>query len=171
MRILIAATLILASAAALAQPKPTVSLDLSSATVTKGGELKGTITVKVPSGHHLYQNPPTKDYQIPVKITSADSAVKLVKAAYPKGDDYTDSTGASYRVYKGTVKIPVTLKMPDAVGKKTIKLKFAYQMCNDTSCYAPASLIASNSVTLKARSSYAAGFFSSLLARVSTPFS
>lgn len=165
MRILIATAMILASAAALAQqPKPTVSLAWSSTTVAKGGELKGTLTVKVPESHHLYQNPPSKDYQIPIKITSADSNVKLVKVSYPKGKDYTDSTGASYKVYNGTVKIPVTVKMPDAAGKKTVKLKFAYQMCNDTSCYPPANLIASKAVTIKAYAPSSTSFFSRLLA-------
>ncbi len=164
MRILIAATLILASAAALAQPKPTVSLSWSSTTVAKGGELKGTLTVKVPASHHLYQNPPSKDYQIPIKITSADSNVKLVKASYPKGSDFVDSSGDSYKVYNGTVKIPVTVKMPDAAGKKTVKLKFAYQMCNDTSCYPPTSIIASKAVTIKAYAPSASSFYSRMLA-------
>lgn len=129
-------------------PKPTASIKLAKTTASKNKEFKGDVTVVIPKGFHAYQNPPAKDYEIPLKITSADGSVKIVKAAYPKGKS-GNAGGSETMVYEGTVKIPVTFKAPAKAGKTSIKVKVNYQLCDDSACFPPSTVETTATVTVK----------------------
>ncbi len=143
----LAACGVLALAAAQA-PKPKAALAWAASTAAGGSTLKGTITLTLPEGHHAYPNPPSKDYNIPIKVASADQTVKLIKAAYPKGE-MKMAGGEMTSVYEGAVKIPIEVQLPRAKGRKTIKLKVSYQLCTESTCFAPASMEASQAVTIR----------------------
>jgi DsbC/DsbD-like thiol-disulfide interchange protein len=134
--------------AAAQAPKPKAALAWASAAAAGGSALKGTITLTLPEGHHAYPNPPSKSYNIPVKAASADPAVKLIKASYPKGE-MKMAGGEMTSVYEGVVKIPVEVQLPRTKGKKTIKLKVSYQLCTESMCFAPASIEAAQAVTIR----------------------
>lgn len=138
---------ILALAAAQA-PKPKATLAWSQTAVTGGSNLTGRLTIDLPAGHHAYPNPPAKDYNIPVKVVSDDKTVKMVKVTYPKGETKM-AGGEMTSVYEDKVVIPVEVKTPAAKGKKTIRLKVSYQLCNETSCFPPTSMVVSQPVTLR----------------------
>ena len=143
----LAAAGLLALAAAQA-PKPKAALAWASASAAAGSTLKGTVTLTLPDGHHAYPNPPSKNYNIPVKVASADQTVKLLKASYPKGDTKM-AGGEMTSVYEGAVKIPVEVQLPRTKGRKTIKLKVSYQLCTESMCFAPASVEAAQAVTIR----------------------
>ena len=63
---------------------PRVSLKLEKTTAKPGEEVKGTVTAVFAPGLHGYQNPPSKDYMLPVKV-SAGEGTALKSVNYPKG--------------------------------------------------------------------------------------
>ncbi|HTQ10393.1 MAG TPA: hypothetical protein VMI31_10005, partial [Fimbriimonadaceae bacterium] len=53
-------------------------------TAKAGSTVKGIVEVTFADGMHGYQNPPTEDYMIPVKLT-VDTKGFSLKPTYPKG--------------------------------------------------------------------------------------
>lgn len=137
------------AAVAMAQaPKPTVSIKAASTTAKPSAEFKADVWVTIPEGFHAYQNPPAKDYQIPLKVTAADKDTKVVKVTYPKGKKGM-AGGEESMVYEGKIKVGVTFKAPASTGKKSFKVKVNYQFCDDSTCFAPGSVEATATVTVK----------------------
>src|ERR1700704_6426167 len=65
--------------------QPTVKLVFPK-TAKAGAKVQGTIEVTFSEGLHGYQNPPTDEYQIPVKVSIDTKGFVLAKTAYPKGE-------------------------------------------------------------------------------------
>src|SRR5690348_10112222 len=68
-----------------------------------GATVKGTVELTFAEGLHGYQNPPTDEYQIPVKVDAETKGFTL-KATYPKG--IMKAIGGDPKpsaVYEGTV--------------------------------------------------------------------
>jgi DsbC/DsbD-like thiol-disulfide interchange protein len=141
MRSLLAATLPLLATIAFAQDVvPKAELKLDKVTAIAGSTVKGHITLTFSEGLHGYQNPPTVDYQIPVKV-SAPKGTTLSKVSYPKGVDFLMAGETSpSKVYEGRLEIPVEIKVGKKPGKTTIKLTIDYQQCNMSSCFPPSKL-------------------------------
>jgi DsbC/DsbD-like thiol-disulfide interchange protein len=130
-----------------AQEAPQAELVLPKQ-VALGKPVQATVKITFDTGWHGYQNPPTKDYMIPVKVESATKGV-TVKAAYPKGV-IMDFGGESTAVYEGTVSIPVTITLPKKLGASEFKLNVSYQQCNAETCQPPANVVLTGKVTVKA---------------------
>lgn len=123
--------------------KPTATVKFDAAVAAVGKPLKGVLTVVLPEGLHGYQNPPAGEYDIPIKLSAADAAVKLTKIDYPKGQSMQIAGGDKpTMVYEGTIKIPFTLvaAKPHAKGVTAVSLKLDYQLCNMQNCFPPASI-------------------------------
>jgi DsbC/DsbD-like thiol-disulfide interchange protein len=149
MKKIAALVIALATVVAMAQaPKPEVSLKPAATTAKVNAEVKADVWVTIPDGLHAYQNPPAKDYQIPLKISASDANTKVVKVTYPKGVKGV-AGGEESMVYEGKVKVQIVLKAPAAAGKKTFKVKVNYQFCDDSTCFAPSSVEATAAVTVK----------------------
>lgn len=133
----IAAVGILAAAALAQRVSPTLSIGLPKTAAPKS-TVSAKVKVVIPSGWHAYQNPPSKDYQIPLTVEAADKTLKGLKITYPKGEE-TEAGGEMSAVYNGTVEIPVTFTASSKPGKQTIKLKVSWQMCDAGSCQPPSS--------------------------------
>lgn len=151
-----AAAVILAGSAGLllSQPgRPAVkaSLKMDKSTAPVNSEVKGTVTVAIPAGWHAYQNPPSKDYQIPLSVEAADKSTKLTKAAYPSGTE-EEAAGERSMVYNGQVKVPVTFKLGAKTGTQTLKVKVSYQLCDAGSCLPPASQTVTARITATRKS-------------------
>jgi thiol:disulfide interchange protein DsbD len=112
-----------------------VELKLDSKVVAPGGTVKGKVLVTFAPGWHGYQNPPMRDYEIPLKVESKTKGITL-KASYPKGQ-MKDFMGAPTAMYEGTVTIPIVLTMPKTLGTYALKLDVSYQQCDDSSCLPP----------------------------------
>ena len=129
---------------------PTMKVTIDKKTVKPGGVLKGEVLLTFASGLHGYQNPPSKDYMIPVTVKLEGKAFKEkdLKVTYPVGNDFM-ANGESAKVYEGTVKIPFTLKLPAKPGKYDLDLVVGYQQCNESSCWPPAQLKNKTKIELK----------------------
>lgn len=120
-----------------APPKATVKVAIDK---VKPGASSGTgiLILTLPSGFHGYQNPPMRDYEIPVKIESVSKAFTL-KPKYPKGA-LISAAGAETLAYEGEVRIPFTFNLPKKPGAYSIEVKASYQLCNDSNCWPPESV-------------------------------
>jgi DsbC/DsbD-like thiol-disulfide interchange protein len=141
-RPLITAVFAIPAALALGQGGAPPTLKLVFPKTAKAGTVvKGTIEVTFADGLHGYQNPPTEDYQIPVKLSIDTKGFVLGKPAYPKGVLRTmggDTKPSA--VYEGTIRIPVTVTLPKKPGSAAVKFTLNYQECNEQSCYPPATV-------------------------------
>lgn len=138
----IAALLALGPALAGALQEPTaaparIELKLDQKTAPIGGTVKGRVLVTFSPGWHGYQNPPMRDYEIPLKVEGATKDVKL-KAVYPKGE-LKDFAGAQTLMYEGLVAVPITLSVPKKKGLYKFELTVSYQQCNEGTCLPPES--------------------------------
>lgn len=128
-----------------APPKATikVAIDKFKAGAKSG---TGTVVLTLPQGFHGYQNPPMRDYEIPVKIESATKSI-TIKPKYPKGESI-NAAGSETLAYEGEVKIPFTFSIPKKPGTYTIEVKASYQLCNDSNCWPPESVAAKATFTV-----------------------
>ena len=123
--------------------KPTATVKLDAPSTSVGKPLKGVLTLVLPEGLHGYQNPPSGEFDIPIKLSVADPGVKLTKVDYPKGESMSVAgVDKPTMVYEGAVKIPFTLvaAKPLAKGAATVGLRLDYQLCTMQMCYPPASI-------------------------------
>jgi len=149
----IAAILAIGPVLASAVQEPTaaparIELKLDAKTAPVGGALKGQVWVTFAAGWHGYQNPPMRDYEIPLKIEGATKEVK-VKAVYPKGE-LKDFAGAQTLMYEGLVKVPITVTVPKKTGAYKFELNVSYQQCNEGTCLPPESQKVAGSVNVVA---------------------
>lgn len=128
---------------------PKVSLKLDKTTGAAGSTLKGTVTIEFLDNLHGYQNPQEDKSLIPIEVVAGDKITKIVKVEYPKGIDMKVlGFDKPIKVYEGTIKIPVTFKLPDAVGAANLKISVKYQQCNESNCFPPGSKDLSAKVTV-----------------------
>ena len=145
------ATLLFASVA-LQLPRASATITLDKPAVSASATFTGHVSVTFPDGYHAYQNPPSDQFEIPVKVELAGgSKFKLVKVKYPKGVPMkVPGADKPSNVYTYTISIPFTLKAPTKAGSATGGLKLSYQQCNDQACLPPDTLDLSAKVTVKA---------------------
>ncbi len=129
---------------------PSVTLQLASKSAKPGSKLRGKVVVTFSPGLHAYQNPPTMDFNIPLKVESATKGVGL-RPTYPKGV-MKEFAGDSVAVYEGTVAIPFEATLPKRLGKVELKLKVTYQQCNESGCFPPSSKSVAATVLLRTSS-------------------
>ena len=127
--------------------KATVQIKLDAKEGKPGATIKGKVLVTFADGWHGYQNPPMRDYEIPLKIESATKEIKL-KATYPKGET-KDFAGAKTIMYEGTVAVPVTITLPKKAGPVTLKVVASYQQCNESTCLPPQKSTAEEKLVVK----------------------
>jgi DsbC/DsbD-like thiol-disulfide interchange protein len=118
-------------------------------TAKAGSIVKATVQLTFADGLHGYQNPPSEEYQIPVRLEMQAKGFTLVKSDYPKGVMLPiGGDPKPCAVYEGVVKIPVTIKVGAKRGPATVTLVVSYQQCNDQSCYPPAKVEGSAKLTV-----------------------
>jgi DsbC/DsbD-like thiol-disulfide interchange protein len=145
---------LLALATAVAQAPdeaPTVSLKFAKATAAPGEKVKATLTVTFAPGLHAYQNPPSEEFQIPIKVGVAEKGFKLVKATYPVGTDFTmGGETKPAKVYEGTIAIPLEIKASAKPANYNVNVRLDYQQCNASSCFPPSSVVVKAKLTVAA---------------------
>lgn len=128
--------LILKSAAPVIQDAK-VEWKLDARPVVAGQPIRGTVIVTFSEGLHGYQNPPTRDYMIPVSVSTSVKGW-AVAAKYPKGTPMkVGGEEEPSAVYEGRLEIPVELKGPAKAGSVSVPIVVRYQLCNATACFAP----------------------------------
>src|SRR5687767_16028688 len=124
LRYLVSFSLSVLSAVVFCQAAPKAELVLPK-TAKAGTVVKGMLKLTFEPGLHGYQNPPTKDYMIPVRVESGIKGLKVVPK-YPKGE-ITEVAGEQAAGYEGHVQIPVLITMPKKAGPLVVKLAVSFQ--------------------------------------------
>ncbi|MEQ1822641.1 MAG: protein-disulfide reductase DsbD domain-containing protein [Fimbriimonadaceae bacterium] len=142
----LASLLLITAVAAHAEVKATAKLQLpKSATIGKA--FTATVVVTIPEGWHAYQNPPTKDFQVPVTISTKSKSLVIKKVSYPKGM-MKEFAGELTAVLEGTVKIPVSVVMTGKPGAGAVDMNLLIQICDQNSCLRPAIVAVKGSLKL-----------------------
>lgn len=129
---------------------PVATLKFASPSAKPGATVDATLTVSFGAGLHGYQNPPSDEYQIPVKVSIVEAGFKLIKASYPKGVDFMPvGETKPTKVYQGKITIPLKIKAGTKPASYSVNVKLDYQECNDSACFQPASLIVKGTLVVK----------------------
>lgn len=139
--------------AAFASPAPKVSSIAKPGSVARGGHGTLTMTVAVPAGYHVNANKIADPYLIPTVLSvKPASGITLGAPKYPKPASVTNPAGgANLMVYTGkvTILVPFTVSKSAKPGRTSLDSTLKYQMCNDKSCFPPASAVVKSAVTVK----------------------
>jgi DsbC/DsbD-like thiol-disulfide interchange protein len=137
----------LAAASAFAGPvKANVKL-LSSPVV--GKVVKGVLSISIPTGYHVYANPPSSEYQIPLRVTLSGPAVQSPTVKYPVGTDLMIAGDEKpSKVYESKFAIPFSTTL-SKVGKTTLSFRIEYQMCDEHACLPPSRVMTVFNVVVK----------------------
>ena len=119
---------------------PTASIQVNAEKVSPGEEFKVDVTVSFAPGLHGYQNPPTKDYMIPVSLSGGDGT-EIVDVVYPTGT-MEMVAGEMAATYGGVVVFTATVLAKETPGKHQAQIVVNYQQCNETMCFRPDSITA-----------------------------
>jgi len=120
---------------------PKLSLLSPTKAGVAGSRLQLTVTITFADGLHGYQNPPSEDWMIPVKVSLSGLGVKVNRITYPKGESLVvGGLDTPAMVYGGKTDIQVEFTLPNTVGPRRIPVRVEYQQCDDQNCYAPNSL-------------------------------
>lgn len=98
-----------------------------------GEEATLSLTIRMPSGHFLYQDKTSLDF------TSLEG-IRVLKINYPKAVTRDDpQTGHTAEVYEGEVEISARIKVPEAAvsGEHDLTAILSYQGCSDKLCLRP----------------------------------
>lgn len=115
--------------------QPLMKVRMISKAIAPGATVKAELTIEFAPGLHGYQNPPMRDYEIPVTVKEGPGSPK-VKPVYPPGHEI-DFAGAKTMAYEGTVVIPFTFSAPKKVGPASAQIVVTTQQCNEGNCFPP----------------------------------
>ena len=118
--------------------EPTIVVSAPPKQVAINSKVTFNVFLEFAEGFHGYQNPPAQEFEIPVTIKVDGTEFKVVKVAYPAGEDASvGGTTSPTKTYSGRIKIPVTVQMPAKVGAKKMRIVASYQQCDETKCFPP----------------------------------
>jgi thiol:disulfide interchange protein len=122
----------------------------SIGTVSRGGSVKGTVTLDIPGGLHVNSNRPNSQYAIPTTVKLSAVGAKLSAVSYPRGRNrkFQFSENA-INVYEGTAAFSFNLTVPANFKGNVVKVRAVvrYQACTEEVCYPPRN----KEITLTAR--------------------
>lgn len=142
---------------------PAVSRKVSSADVVKasapdleiaaGGSSEAVVHIAISAGYHINANPPTFPYLIATAVESAPSkGITSGKPIYPTPVTRKFSFAEKpLAVYEGdaAIKLPLQATADAAKGARMIRLMLHIQACDDSTCYAPATVDSDLHLTVK----------------------
>lgn len=134
------------SAAATA-PHVRLSAAVAPGTLAPGGSATVTLTLDIDAGWHVQANPVTLPDLIATSMdVRGDLPILVTRIDYPSGRALTTGPeGAAARIYDGAVTIAATIALPGSAtptpGPALLRVLAKFQVCDDTSCLAPAERI------------------------------
>jgi len=112
----------------------------SIGTVKRGGAVKGTIVMNIPSGLHVNSSRPNTEYAIPTVVSLSAAGAKVGSVMYPRGTnrkfEFSDDT---LNVYENRAVFGFNIAVPANYKGNTVKVRAVvrYQACTDQVCYPP----------------------------------
>ena len=108
--------------------------------VSRGGSVKGTVTLSIPGGLHVNSNRPNSQYAIPTSVKVSAVGAKTSAVSYPRGRNrkfqFSEDT---LNVYEGTVSFGFNLTVPASFKGNVVKVRAVvrFQACTEEVCYPP----------------------------------
>ena len=142
---------------------PAISRKVSSVDVVKasgsdleiaaGGSGKAIVHIAISPGYHINANPPTFPYLIATAVEAGPSeGISSGKPVYPtpvtKKFSFAEKPLA---VYEGdaVIKLPLQASGDAAKGTRVVGLMLHVQACDESTCYAPATIYSNLHLTVK----------------------
>jgi len=110
--------------------------------VKRGGAVKGTIVMDIPSGLHVNSSRPNTDYAIPTVVSLSAAGAKVGSVMYPRGKnrkfEFSEDT---LNVYENRAVFGFNVAVPANFKGNTVKIRAVvrYQACTEQVCYPPKS--------------------------------
>jgi DsbC/DsbD-like thiol-disulfide interchange protein len=125
------------------QSAPNIGVNgkLSADKVKRGGTVRGTVTMDIPSGYHVNSSRPLEKFLVATQLTiEAANGVRVGPVAYPRAllrNFQFSKTKVS--VYEGRAVMNFNVNVPARATTGSVELKgrLRYQSCNDSVCFPP----------------------------------
>ncbi len=133
----------MANLAVAAAPKATVEAKLNWDALHAGQQAVAAVVVHIPEGYHAQSATPSDPNYKAFTVAAAETtAVTMLAAVYPAGQDQEYPELGKLNVYTGQViaYVPLLLASDAPVGQLNLGGTVHLQMCDDHVCFAPATL-------------------------------
>jgi len=112
----------------------------SIGTIKRGGSVRGSIVLNIPSGYHINSSRPREASLIPTRVSVSSKNARVSAVNYPRGKSrrFTFSDTA-LSVYDGRAAISFNISVPSNFKGNSVKVRVlvSYQSCNDEACFPP----------------------------------
>ena len=147
---MVASSLVLLLASAVAQDAPTMKPVVSMApaplvTITQGKASPVPLSFRVTRGYHINSNKPKSEFLIPTALKiGATTDIVIGGTTYPDGHDmsFAFAPDEKLNVYTGDFELEVSVRPLRSVqpGKYVMRGNLKYQACDNSACYPPQQL-------------------------------
>ena len=125
------------------QSAPNIGVNgkLAADKVKRGGTVRGTVTMDIPSGYHVNSSRPLEKFLVATQLTiGAPNGIRVGPVTYPRAllrNFQFSKTKVS--VYEGRAVMSFNVSVPAkaSTGKVELKGRLRYQSCNDSLCFPP----------------------------------
>jgi hypothetical protein len=107
-------------------------------TVTAGKLSDVTLHFRIAQGLHINSHAPKDEFLIPTTFSIPDgSGVRLDKATYPAGEEFTLPLDPSTKLGVYTGEFTIEVRIVAAAGNHLVEGKLRYQACDKNACLPP----------------------------------
>lgn len=122
-------------------PNIGVNAKLSANSVKRGGRVRGTVAMDIPSGYHVNSSRPLEKFLVATQLKiEAPGGIRIGPVTYPRAllRNFTFSK-TRVSVYEGHAVMSFSVSVPAnaATGSVELKGRLRYQSCNDALCFPP----------------------------------
>ena len=122
-------------------PQIGVSGSLSASKARRGGTVRASVDMDIPSGYHVNSNRPLERFLIPTQLSvDAPKGIRVGAVSYPRASLHKFKFSKNrVAVFEGRPTMRFNIMVPRnlAPGSAEIKVRVRYQSCNDDVCFPP----------------------------------
>src|SRR5688572_15431989 len=132
---------LLATPAPQSAPNISVKGSLASNKTQRGGTVRGTIVMDIPSGYHVHSNRPLEKFLIATQLKiDAPRGIRVGPVSYPRSLLRSLKFSKNkVAVFEGrtTIRFAVTVPRGYTENSAELKARVRFQSCNDDLCFPP----------------------------------
>jgi hypothetical protein len=107
-------------------------------TATAGKATEVSLHFRIAQGLHINSHTPREDYLIPTAFSiPEDSGVRLEKASYPAGADFTLPLDPETKLSVYTGEFQIKARIVATTGNHLVEARLRYQACDQNACMPP----------------------------------